>query len=68
MLEDFERARELDQMYFIESQRQMEEEWQQWEEEIAQKEPARVELITTKKKQYDKRRQVGKSERNIARK
>lgn len=65
MIEDFERARELDQMYLIESQRQMEEEWQQWEEENSQKQPARIELITTKKKKYDKRGKIKKSRRKI---
>lgn len=33
--EDFEREHLKDQMYLIESQRLMEEEWKQWEEEQA---------------------------------
>ena len=47
-MEDFERARELDQMYLAEKQQEMFVEWQQWEEEQAEKDrkPAEIVVLT----------------------
>lgn len=42
--EDYERMQELDQMYLAEYQREVEEEWQQWELE-QQKLPARIVIL-----------------------
>ena len=48
MNEDFERALELDQMYLIEYQKEIEEQWQQWEEE--HRLPAKIEIMSKKKR------------------
>ena len=47
-MEDFERARELDQMYLAEKQQEMFVEWQQWEEEQAElnRQPAEIVVFT----------------------
>lgn len=67
MTEDFERAKELDQMYLIESQKRMEEEWQEWEHEQS-KEPARIELVQTLNKEKNEQQRTGSSiERGIGR-
>ena len=49
--EDWERLHELNQIYVIEKQREMEEEWQRWEEEQEQKnrKPARIKIINIPK-------------------
>lgn len=39
--EDFERLRDMDEMYLIEAQKEMEEEWKQWENRL----PAEITII-----------------------
>lgn len=41
--EDWERMSELDKMYLLEKQKEIEEEWQQWEEE-QEKLPAKIKV------------------------
>lgn len=46
-MEDYERLNRMDRMYLIEANRQMEEEWQQWEheEKIRNKPPAKITVV-----------------------
>jgi len=43
MVEDFERVHEMDQMYIVEWQLQMEQDWQQWDHE-QQHVPAKIQV------------------------
>jgi hypothetical protein len=49
--EDFEMLPKIEQMYLLEKQREIEEEWREWEEQ--QKLPAEVNIIRKTKKQYE---------------
>ena len=48
MTEDWERLPEMDKMYLIEKQREIEEGWQQWEEEQTRL-PAKIEVYEPKR-------------------
>ena len=56
--EDFERLSELDQMYLLEKEREIIDEWQQWEEEQQKKAENREivmqSVIKLKKEEYEK--------------
>lgn len=54
--EDFERLSDLDKMYIVEKEREMIEEWQQWEYEQEEK-VAKIRLIMPNIEEYDKERQ-----------
>ena len=61
MIEDFERIRELDEMYLIETQLEIEEEWYLSEQE---KLPAKIEIIKTK--EHDTSRDLQKRTKKIS--
>lgn len=51
MKEDYERAKQLDEIYLAEYQKEIEEDYQLWEEE-QQKLPAHIEIVFTKKSKH----------------
>lgn len=55
MKEDYEWAKQLDKMYLVEYQQEIEEDYYLWEEE-QQKLPANIEIIFTKEHKYGNRK------------